>query len=123
MKDPKHTLGFWLNSRQGFYDPATINRLQGKQKAFNAYVEQCEKAYQASVLKSMNADASRLRTLNEEMREFLRLELWPMIMRSANGDLRKAKELIRQEPYSKLVEEYDLKDDINKQYKKCSRVQ
>lgn len=115
----KQSLNYWLNSRQGFYDPVVINRLQKNQTAFNNYIIQCERDYQNAQEKSIEQDAKRLRTLNEEMREFLRLELWPMILRTAKNDLNTAKELIRRDPFAALVREYKLQDDINKQYQKC----
>lgn len=115
----KQSLNYWLNSRQGFYDPVVINRLQKNQTAFNNYIIQCERDYQNAQEKSIEQDAKRLRTLNEEMRDFLRVELWPMILRTANNDLNIAKELIRQDPFAALVREYKLQDDINEQYLRC----
>lgn len=115
----KKSLNYWLNSRQGFYDPVIINRLQKKQTAFNNYIIQCERDYQSHQQECIKDDAKRMRTLNEEMKNFLRLELWPMILRTAKNDLEVAKELVRRDPYAALVREYDLKDDINEQYQRC----
>jgi hypothetical protein len=115
----KQSLNYWLNSRQGFYDPVVINRLQKNQTAFNNYIIQCERDYQSAMQDSMTEDAHRIKSLNGEMKNFLRVELWPMILRTAKNDLEVAKELIRRDPYAALVREYDLADDINEQYLRC----
>lgn len=115
----KESLTYWLNSRHGYYDPAVLNRLQKNQLAFNNYIVECEKAYQAAMKELIKEEANKLRTLNEELKSFLERELWPMILRSAGGDLEKAKAIIRQDPCRTIVRKYNLQESINKQYQQC----
>lgn len=113
-------LGYWLETRKGFYDRRQLNRIRN-QKAWQRYIQSCEDRFQQAQNDGVKELLKESISLDSELGDWLKQNLFQAILAHCKGDLKRTTEILKTETYQKLMDHYEIRQQLYAQYRTAAK--